>query len=49
MDIVRAEANDYFPMDISEHVLTYSLLESMPETKQKKIMVFAAPLTLVRN
>lgn len=49
MDIVRAEANEYFPMDISEHVLTYSLLENLPETKQKKIMVFAAPLTLVKN
>lgn len=49
MDIVKAEANEYFPMDISEHVLTYSLLENLPETKQKKIMVFAAPLTLVKN
>ena len=49
MDIVHAEANEYFPMDISEHVLTYSLLENLPETKQKKIMVFAAPLTLVKN
>lgn len=49
MDIVRAEANEYFPMDISEHVLTYSLIENLPETKQKKIIVFAAPLTLVKN
>lgn len=49
MDIVKAEANEYFPMDITEHILTYTLLSEMPETKQLRILVFAAPMTLVKN
>ena len=49
MDIVHNEANEYFPMDISEHELTYAVLEELPETKQKRIMVYAAPTNLVRN
>ncbi|MBQ9119278.1 MAG: pilus assembly protein PilM [Lachnospiraceae bacterium] len=49
MDIVKAEANEYFPMDITDHILTYTLLGELPETKQLRIMVFAAPATLVKN
>lgn len=49
IDIVQAEAGEYFPMDISEHILTYSVLAQLTETKQRKIMVFAAPMTLIRN
>lgn len=48
-DIVRAQANDYFPMDISEHILTHTVLSEVPETKQMNIMVYAAPATLVKN
>ncbi|MDE7297600.1 MAG: pilus assembly protein PilM [Lachnospiraceae bacterium] len=49
MDIVRAEANEYFPMDITEHVLTYTLLGPGAEPKQLRLLVFAAPLTLIKN
>lgn len=49
MDIVKAEANEYFPMDITEHVLTYTLLGPGAEPKQLRLLVFAAPLTLIKN
>ena len=47
--MVKGEAAEYFPMDISDHVVTYTLLDKIAETKQYKLIVFAAPEILVNN
>ena len=49
-DIVRTNAKDYFPVNIEEYDITYSVLEQIntKETKQMRILVLAAPAMLVK-
>ncbi|MBD5480980.1 MAG: pilus assembly protein PilM [Lachnospiraceae bacterium] len=50
--IVRANASDYFPVDISRYEISYTLLGMVGEEKdkmQRKVMVFAAPQTLLEG
>jgi len=49
--VIRSEADEYFPMDITDHTLTYAILERMQEEKQKmlRVMVYAAPENLIKN
>lgn len=47
--IIEAEKEEYFPMNVSEHELAYTIIEKLPETKQMRLMVYAFPNTLVRN
>lgn len=46
--VVEAEAGEYFPRDISDHVITYTVLEKKPEEKKISILAFAAPSSLVK-
>lgn len=48
-DLVNANATDYFPVNINDYVLSYTLLEqkSTKEEKKVRILVFAAPATMV--
>lgn len=47
--VVEAEAGEYFPRDISDHVVTYTVLEKKPEEKKILILAFAAPSNLVKS
>lgn len=50
--VVRANAADYFPVDISQYEIAYSPIGMIGDDKtnmQRKIMVFAAPRTLLEG
>lgn len=49
-DVVNANASDYFPVDLSQYQLAYSILGVIGETKgtqQYKLLVMAAPTALL--
>lgn len=51
-DVVRAKASEYFPMDLSQYELAYTILETMGEekgSKQYKLMVLAVPAALLKG
>lgn len=49
--IVNTNAKDYFPVNIDEYNITYSILEKIntKENKQIRILVLAAPAMLVKS
>ncbi|MBQ9766476.1 MAG: pilus assembly protein PilM [Lachnospiraceae bacterium] len=47
-NIVKAEASDYFPMDISDHVISHSIIGQNDTEKQYRLMVYAVPDTLLQ-
>ncbi|MCM1102747.1 MAG: pilus assembly protein PilM [Clostridium sp.] len=50
--VVRANASDYFPVDISRYEIAYTQLGVIGDTKetmQRKVMVFAAPQALLEG
>jgi len=47
-NVVQAEANDYFPMDVSDHVIAHSVIGRNEEQKQYRLMVYAIPETLLQ-
>lgn len=47
--LVDEEAQDYFPMDISEHGVAYHIIEKDTEKKQSRLMLYAVPDTLLQN
>ncbi len=50
--IVSANASDYFPVNIEDYVVSHSILEHIvndDKTKQIKLMVVAAPTTMVKG
>lgn len=51
-DVVNANASDYFPVDLSQYQLAYSILGVIGETKgtqQYKLLVMAAPIALLNG
>ena len=50
-EIINAGAQDYFPVDISEYTLTYSVLERKKEDSVEtlRLLLMAAPDNLIRN
>ncbi|MCR5202558.1 MAG: pilus assembly protein PilM [Lachnospiraceae bacterium] len=50
-DLVKATAQDYFPVDLSEYSVAHSVLERTKEGKDTsfKVMLLAAPDSLVEN
>lgn len=46
-NIVQAESSDYFPMDITDHAISYSIIGQNKEEKQYRLMVYAIPETLL--
>ena len=49
--VIDAGAQDYFPVDISEYIISYSILERIitKETRKLKLMLLAAPNNLIKN
>lgn len=47
-NIVAMEASDYFPMDISDHVIAHSVIGQNVEEKQYRLMVYAIPESLLQ-
>lgn len=47
--LIDTEKEEYFPMDISEHELAYSVLETIKDTNQLRLMVYAVPATIITN
>ena len=49
-DIIKINAKDYFPVNIEEYDLTYSVLERIntKEVKQMRLLVLAAPAMLIK-
>lgn len=48
-NLIENERTEYFPMDTSEHRLTFHVLEHLKETKEQRIIVFAVPEILIKN
>ncbi len=49
--VIQANAQDYFPIDLTDYTLAYTLLETIKEGKSKsyKVLCLAAPDSLVDN
>lgn len=50
-DVIDTNASDYFPVEISEYTLTYSILEKIVSKEESKLRlsVLAAPNNLIKN
>jgi len=46
-NIVLAEVGEYFPMDLSEHIIAYSIIGHDVENDQYRLMIYAAPEALI--
>jgi type IV pilus assembly protein PilM len=51
MSMIKANASDYFPVDIKNYHLSYTVLEriSTKEAKQMKLLLLAVPLDLLES
>ncbi len=47
--VIAAEAHEYFPKDIKEYIVTYSILSKNPEKKEISLMAYAAPSSLIKH
>lgn len=47
--VVEAEASDYFPMDLADYEITYSVIGRKPEEKSFRLMVYAVPAALLQT
>ncbi|SHO53939.1 pilus assembly protein PilM [Anaerocolumna xylanovorans] len=49
--VVDAGAQEYFPVDVSEYIISYSILERIitKESRQLKLLLLAAPGNLIKN
>lgn len=47
-NIVDAEASEYFPMDISDHVISHSIIGRDKSQNQYRLMAYAIPETLLQ-
>lgn len=48
-EYLENEKDSYFPMDISNHALSYHIVEIKKDLNQMRIMVYAAPMVLIKN
>lgn len=47
--VVDANAKDYFPVDIEQYVVTYTILERMKTEKNLRLLVLAAPNQMIES
>lgn len=47
--VIAAEAHEYFPKDIKEYIVTYSVLQKNHEKKEISLMAYAAPSNLIKH
>ncbi len=48
-DLIENERAEYFPMDTTDYMLTYMVLERLKETKEQRILVYAVPDIIIKN
>lgn len=50
-DLIKATAQDYFPVNIDEYTIAYSIVDTIKENDKKslKLQLLAAPDTLIQN
>lgn len=48
-ELIENERAEYFPMDTTEYMLTYMVLEKLKETKEQRILVYAVPDIVIKN
>ena len=48
-ELIENERAEYFPMDTTEYMLTYLVLEKLKETKELRILVYAVPDIVIKN
>ena len=48
-ELIENERAEYFPMDTTEYMLTYMVLEKLKETKELRILVYAVPDIVIKN
>lgn len=48
-ELIENERAEYFPMDTTEYMLTYLVLEKLKETKEQRILVYAVPDIVIKN
>lgn len=48
-ELIENERAEYFPMDTTEYMLTYLVLEKLKETKELRILVYAVPDIIIKN
>lgn len=50
-EIVKSSAQDYFPIDISDYTVAYSILEKQTKGEEKfiRLLLLAAPDSLIKN
>ncbi len=49
LGFIEDERDEYFPMDTSDYLFTYNILEEKKEEKQLRIMIYAAQDILIKN
>ncbi len=47
--LIESERKEYFPMDISDHLIAFDIVGRDEEKKKMKLMLYAAPTYLIRN
>ena len=47
--VIAAQANEYFPKDVTEYIMTYSILSKNQEKKEITLMAYAAPSSLIKH
>lgn len=47
--VIAAEAHEYFPKDIKEYIVTYSVIQKNHEKKEISLMAYAAPSNLIKH
>lgn len=49
--VIEANVNEYFPVDVSEYIISYSILNRIntKEERKLKLLVLAAPDNLIKN
>ena len=48
-EYIEGEKNEYFPMEIKDHKLSYCIIDQNKDKKEIRIMVYAAPSNLIMN
>ena len=47
--LIENERTEYFPMDTTGHYFAFDVIEKIKETKEQRILIYAAPEILVKN
>lgn len=48
-DYIEGEKNEYFPMNVADHVISYCIVGKDEEKNELKLILYAAPIELIRE